>query len=152
MNKLRTVALLLLAYALLLTPAAAGERSPLERVAEASASFVDDFNTSDAEALGSYYTRNGMLKLPGAFAVAGRDDVVDAWQAGFDAGLDFLVLSVESLEVVGERRVLENGTYALTIQTPDGTIVQEGTFSVLWRVPDDDDRRPRIVFDAIDAN
>ena len=124
----------------------------LERVAEASAQFVENFNEKNSAALGPLYTHNGILKLPGALAVSGRHNVVETWQGGFDAGLDFLVLTVESLTPVGPNKVLENGLYELTIQTPNGPIVQTGTFSVLWRVPRNPHRSPKIIFDAIDAD
>ena len=136
-----------------LGPAAhADDHYDIPRVAQASATFVERFNAKDSAALKRLYTRNGVLKLPNALAISGNANVANAWQGGFDAGLDFLVVSVDSLTSAGNNKVLENGTYELTIQTPDGPIVQTGTFSVLWRVPDDLHRSPRILFDAIDAN
>ncbi len=130
-----------------------GPMSKVDRVAEQSANFVVDFNAKDNVALGRYYVRNkSVLKLPNAPAVSGRDAIVEAWGGGFAAGLDALVLSVDSLEEIGRNQVLENGTYELTILTPNGPIVQEGTYAVTWRVPNNPNRRPRIIFDSIDAN
>ena len=122
------------------------------RVAHASETFVELFNSNDSEALGDLYVANGSLKLPGALVVDGRQNVIDAWQAGFDAGLDSLVLDVDSLRASGPRRVLESGSYELTIETPDGPFVQVGTYAVLWRVPANRHRSPRIIFDTIDAD
>ena len=152
MIKLKAIFALFMAQFFLGPTAYADDNYDIPRVAQASAMFVERFNAKDSAALKRLYTRNGVLKLPNALAISGNQNVANAWQGGFDAGLDFLVLSVESLTSAGNNKVLENGTYELTIQTPDGPIVQAGTFSVLWRVPDDLHRSPRIMFDAIDAN
>ena len=124
----------------------------LQRVAQASAEFVERFNAKDSQALGRFYTHGGVLKLLNQLALSGRDNVAAAWQGGFDAGLDFLELNVEVLEMADGRRALESGTYALTIQTPGGPILQTGTYAVHWRVSPNPFRRPRITFDAIDAD
>ncbi|MEO0425198.1 MAG: DUF4440 domain-containing protein [Pseudomonadota bacterium] len=127
------------------------DASNTDRVAAASAAFVDVFNQLDSEGLGEFYAENGTLKLPNAPAVNGEDDIVEAWQGGFDAGLAGLEL-VSTFEAVSNRKVLENGSYLLTINTPDGPIVQSGTFAVLWRAPRNEDRPPVIIFDTIDAD
>lgn len=144
--------LLLLVQLFLSSTAAAWDDTNIERVAQASATFVENFNDKNSAVLGPLYTFNGILKLPGALAISGRQNVVNAWQGGFDAGLDFLELTIENLSNIGHRKVLENGTYALTIQTPNGAIVQTGTYSVLWRVPYHPNRSPKIIFDTIDAD
>ena len=113
---------------------------------------MEDFNFGDSEALGARYTQNATLKLPGALALNGRTAIAQAWQQGFDGGLDFLQLTVEAFDQVGNRRVLETGTYELSIQTPDGPILQTGTYAVLWKVPENPNRNPKIIFDTIDAN
>lgn len=126
--------------------------SNVERVEAASAEFVERFNAQDSEALGNFYARAGALKLPGQPAVFGPDTAEATWQGGFDAGLDFLNLEIVSLEPVGFRKVLENGTYELTIQTPEGPLLQTGTYAVMWRVPPVPGWAPKILFDTIDAD
>jgi len=152
MIKVRHLVLVLFAQFMLSTSAFAWYGNNIDRVAEASANFVEVFNNKDSDGLGQIYTRNGIVKLPNSPAVSGRDNVAAAWQAGFDAGLDSLVLEGGSFDIVGHNRVLENGTYELTIQTPNGPIVQVGTFSVLWRVPNNPNKAPKIIFDTIDAD
>ena len=131
---------------------ARAEHSDLARVQSASAEFVRNFNDGNSARLGDLYVRQGILKLPGQLAVKGRQTVVGAWQAGFDAGLSNLSLEVDVLVPVGPQRVLESGTYRLEIRTPNGVIVQTGTFAVLWKVPWNNRRTPKIIFDAIDAD
>ncbi|MEM7244160.1 MAG: DUF4440 domain-containing protein [Acidobacteriota bacterium] len=126
--------------------------SNLDRVADASAEFVETFNLADADGLGGFYAQAATLKLPNALALSGREAIVAAWLGGFDAGLDQLILNVDVLEPLGARRVLESGSYELTIRTPGGEIVQTGTYAVLWRVPSNPHRAPRILFDTIDAD
>ena len=126
-------------------------------VRSASMKFVENFNSQDAEALGFFYTQSASLKLPDLPAVSGRQDIRSAWQAGFDAGLGQLELTVESIEDIALGKVLENGTFVLEINTPDGLLVQTGTYSVQWeynpflfyyfRIV-----LPQIDFDAIDAS
>ncbi len=122
-----------------------------DRVAAASAAFVEAFNQQNSEALGDFYVANGTLKLPNALAVNGLDAIVESWQGGFDAGLAALELS-STFEPISARQVLETGSYVLTINTPDGPISQSGTFAVLWRAPVSPNREPLIVFDTIDAD
>ncbi len=124
----------------------------VDRVWDASAEFVEVFATNDSRKLGKFYKRNGILKLPNASAISGRHNVASAWQAGFDQGIRSVALNIISIEEAGRNKVLENGTYVLDIETPNGIIQQEGTYSVLWVVPKRMDRRPKILFDAIDAN
>ena len=131
---------------------AVADTSALRRVEQASTEFVLKFNAGDSEALGSLYTRSSILKLPNQVAVFGRDGVVAAWQAGFDGGLANLTLDVEVLEMSGPQRAVESGTYRLEIRTPNGTIVQTGTFAVQWKVPRNIHKTPKIIFDAIDAD
>ncbi|MEO0973785.1 MAG: DUF4440 domain-containing protein [Pseudomonadota bacterium] len=122
-----------------------------DRVAAASAAFVDAFNQLDSEALGDFYVDNGTLKLPNSLAVNGVEAIVESWQGGFDAGLAGLELS-STFESISNRQVLENGSYVLTINTPDGVILQSGTFTVLWRAPRNPNLEPLIIFDTIDAD
>lgn len=129
MKKLYRVLFALSIQLLLSAPSFAWYDRHLERVEDASELFVENFNKKDSAALGEFYTRSGALKLPGTSAVAGRHNVVDAWQAGFDGGLDFLVLKAEGVRRTSRNTVLENGRYELTIQTPGGSIIQRGTFS-----------------------
>ena len=127
-------------------------RTRLPAWRQTSAEFVHKFNVGDSAALAKLYVREGVLKLPNQLGLNGRDAVASAWQAGFDAGLSNLALDVEVLQRVGDRRVLESGTYRLEIRTPNGVIEQTGTFAVLWKVPWNPGRPPRIIFDAIDAD
>lgn len=123
-----------------------------ERVRDASELFVETFAENDAAQLARYYKRNGVLKLPNVPALAGRDAVQSAWQNGFDNGIQSVQLFITSLDEIGANKVLENGTYILDIETPNGIIQQEGTYSVLWAVPRKQHRMPKIIFDTIDAN
>lgn len=152
MTQIKRICALLALQLLCSNMALASDGYDIPRVAQASASFVTHFNAKDSAALRQLYKRNGVLKLPNAPAISGRDNVAAAWQGGFDAGLDFLALNVTGLTEAGNNKVLENGTYALTIQTPDGPIVQTGTYAVLWRVPDNPHKSPKIIFDTIDAD
>lgn len=60
-------------------------------VRQSSADFVTAFNQKDTETLGTFYKSNGVLKLPDAPAVGGRENIVAAWTGGFAAGLDTFV-------------------------------------------------------------
>ena len=144
--------ILLTVIAALVPSIAGADDGRIARVQRASETFVQTFNAGDSQGLAPLYTRNGILKLPNQVAVQGRSTVAAAWQAGFDAGLSNLTLDVDVLEPVGHQRVLESGTYRLEIRTPNGVVVQTGTFAVLWKVPWRRNARPKIVFDAIDAD
>ena len=147
-----TMGAVLLAGGLWTSSGVALASTGVERVEQAIEGFVTDFNAKDVEALRARYAPDAVLKLPGAPAVGGRDAVAAAWAGGFDNGLDALVLDVTSFDEAGKERFLESGTYELTIQTPDGPIVQTGTYAVLWAVPRSPKKAPTIMFDTIDAN
>lgn len=117
-------------------------------VRKASQKFVQFFNKKDANRLGTFYDGKGALKLPDQKAVAGRGNVIAAWYQGFRQGLDALTLRITKLIDIGGF-VLENGTYVLFINTPNGRMKQTGTYSVYWKCHKG--RNPKIVFDAIDA-
>lgn len=122
------------------------------RVAEASGDFVTAFNNNDAATLAKFYKRVSVLKLPGAPAVYGKQAIEATWQGGFDQGITGVTLSISQIDQIAKRKVLENGTFVLDINTPNGLIQQEGTYSVMWHVPRSPNKRPKIIFDTIDAN
>ncbi len=124
---------------------------PIDRVQTRSAQFVRFFNRADADALGDFYVRRGVLKLPNQRAVGGRSAVVETWRNALRV-LGNLSLFALQYEDQGHGRVLETGEFRLEIRTPDGLLEQRGTFAVTWRVPRNPRAQPRIIFDAIDGN
>jgi hypothetical protein len=124
----------------------------IERVQIASELYEATFNEKKGEELGRFYKKNAVLKLPGAFAILGKDAIVITWEEGFNNGVESLELTAGSFEALGRRQVVESGTYILNIATPDELIEQVGTYSVLWYVPRNPYRHPKIIFDTIDLN
>lgn len=146
--------ILFAAFALMSSSAALAEDSPCEAaVREASSNFVTAFNEQDTKSLGKFYRFDGVLKLPDQPAVSGRESIRSAWQGGFDNGLGSLKLEITNLDDLGFNKVLESGTYKLAINTPDGPLLQTGTYSVMWvcRYTWRGKLRTKILFDTIDA-
>ncbi|MEL7371928.1 MAG: hypothetical protein AAFN74_23590 [Myxococcota bacterium] len=133
------------------TTPASFDSNAIERVQTESSKFVVLFNEGKADALGEIYVSRGVLKLPNLRAVGGRENVVETWRNALRVLGNLSLFSLQ-YEQQGDNRVLETGEYRLEISTPDGIIEQRGTFAVTWRVPRNRRAKPRILFDAIDAN
>ncbi|WP_325893043.1 YybH family protein [Grimontia sp. NTOU-MAR1] len=125
---------------------------PVGQVTNASQVFQETYNQKDAEKLGHFYAKTATLKLDQNPSVHYRDNIVQAWRAGFEQGVDNLQL--EPIEIIrtGFRKVVETGNYVLTINTPDGAIQQTGSYTVLWRVHPFGIKPPKIIFDVVNAN
>jgi len=152
-----TILSLLMILSSIAASATFAQDSPAEAaVRRSSEKFVVEFNKQNAKKLARLYTADGSLKLPDTAAVSGRRNVRNAWQGGFDNGLETLTLEITDLDEVGFDKVVESGTYQLEINTPGGKVLQTGTYSVQWEynwyfyyyfgfV------KPKIDFDTIDA-
>ena len=137
-------------------PSMAQNNPTVEAVRDASSTFVEAFNDQDVRRLGRLYWFDATLKLPDAPATNGRKAIKQAWQGGFDNGLSNLTLTDLVYEDVSRGKVVETGNYELEINTPDGTLLQSGTFSVQWEYNWYLYRyfglvRAKIDFDTIDA-
>jgi uncharacterized protein (TIGR02246 family) len=102
-------------------------------IAENNDRFCAALGRRDMEALLVFYDPDVVLLIPGAPPIRGREAVRDYYSAVFAAGVK--AAEMESFEVaeLGDA-ILEMGTYAMTLATPDGSDhVDTGKYFVVHR-------------------
>ncbi|MFL7008776.1 YybH family protein [Enterovibrio norvegicus] len=127
-------------------------QDPVAQVRSASTAFQSTFNQKDADGLGVFYAKTATLKLDQSLPAHYRSNIVEAWRAGFEQGVENLQLEIIEIKRTGFRKVVEAGNYVLTINTPNGPIEQTGTYTVGWRVHPFGVKPPNIIFDFVNAN
>jgi ketosteroid isomerase-like protein len=101
------------------------------------ATFADALRRGDATAASSVYASNAHLLAPSAGPMVGREEIRAYWQAGIDAGVAELTLTVGSSEQ-NDGLAYEMGRYAIRVEPADGSrVLERGHYvQVYQRQPD----------------
>lgn len=106
------------------------------------ARFEAAFNAGDVDALGQLYAENAIILPPDYARIEGRDGLAGYFDASFAQrqASDLAISSAEDRRIDGA--YLDTGTYAMTVEGPDGARVPvEGDYASLveeidgeWRI------------------
>jgi len=86
--------------------------------------FADALRRGDAKVAASVYAAHAHLLAPAARPMVGRDEICSYWQAGIDAGVVDLILTVAETER-SEGLAYETGRYVIQIEPADGNRATE---------------------------
>ncbi len=123
----------------------AGHLDPLaQALAETRATFVSALGRADTEALAGLYTADATLLPPASAPITGREAIRRFWQAGLDAGIVAIRLQAAGLDH-DTRLAYELGGYELRLEpTGSNTVVDRGSYLLLYERQDDGSWRRRI--------
>jgi uncharacterized protein (TIGR02246 family) len=96
-------------------------------IAETRAAFVQALKDGDARAVSGLYADDARMLAPSAELVDGREAIESFWRAGVQAGISDVELVPLQLEHA-DGLAYEIGRYALSVEAPDGMVVDRGKY------------------------
>jgi uncharacterized protein (TIGR02246 family) len=112
-------------------PSADEVRSAIEMQNRA---FGEAVHAGDTAAIGALYSADGAVLPPNGPKATGRAAVTEFWASALTAGISSVVLTTEEVFYAGGDTATEIGSAVLSAK--DGSVVDEGKYSVLWKQED----------------
>jgi ketosteroid isomerase-like protein len=110
-------------------------KAPGAQIAAARFTFIAALRRGDAVGAATAYTGDARLLAPSAELLTGRSSIASFWQAGIDAGVDWIELYALDLEIEpGGDTACEIGRYVLRLTSPSGeAVVDRGRYLLVYR-------------------
>jgi len=106
-----------------------GPTDVTSEIKEANKSFMDAFNSGDAEAVASHYTEHGSLYPPNSDVVSGNEMIATYWKGAMGMGVEKVILETITAEGYGSFAI-EDGRYKLF--APGDIMIDHGKYFVTW--------------------
>ncbi len=105
----------------------------LQAIKAASEQVINASNQGDAATLAAYYTEEAKRLPPNSLMIVGRESIQAILQAGFDAGVGDLRITMIELSVSGDM-AHEVGKYTNTTQPEEGEAISDsGKYVTIWK-------------------
>lgn len=119
---------------LLLIGCAQQTRDVTNQIKESNKSFMDAFESGDAETVAGNYTADAKLFPPNSDVVEGTEAIQNFWQGIMDMGVKKAILTTIEASGCGTT-AYEEGRYMM--HTDDGTMIDQGKYIVIWKKVDE---------------
>jgi len=106
-----------------------GPTDVTSEIKEANKSFMDAFNSGDAEAVASHYTEHGSLYPPNSDVVSGNEMIATYWKGAMGMGVEKVILETITAKGYGSFAI-EDGRYKLF--APGDILIDHGKYFVTW--------------------
>ena len=125
------VVLIVGAFASAVALASEKEVPPVRKaIEEGNAAFMAAFAAHDAAAVAALYTEDAQLLPPNADILEGQAAIQAYWQGAMDMGIDSVLFEIQEVDALGNTAV-EVSLY--TLYLPDGQVVDQGKYMVVWK-------------------
>ena len=99
-----------------------------------SARWLEAVDGRDAARIASYYATDGAFLVPNVPMTRGRENIRAVWEQLLSAPNLTLAWTPSSVEVAAAADMAcEIGSYAMSMDTPNGHVDDEGKYVVVWR-------------------